>query len=157
DPRQPSRMVECPLNDKSQARDLLPKMLDKLTTSADQDVPARVNVNTAPKLVLTALPGLTDSNVSTIMSSRQTTSTDPIYQTTAWLYTEAGLTPDVLKTLDRFVTARTQVYRVQVVGHFAGSGPSARIDAVIDTNRGRPRFVYWRDLSELGRGFNMTP
>jgi type II secretory pathway component PulK len=160
DPRQPSKMVECPLNDKSQARTLLPTMLDKLTTSADQDMPARINVNTAPLAVLTALPGVASTDVSTIQSARPNptsgSASDPIYQTTAWLYTEAGLSPDVLKTLDRFVTARTQVYRIQVVGQFSGNGPSARIEAVIDTNRGRPRFVYWRDLSELGRGFNMT-
>jgi hypothetical protein len=27
---------------------------------------------------------------------------------------------------------------------------------VIDTNGGRPRFLYWRDITELGRGFNLT-
>ncbi len=159
DPRQPSSLVQCPLNDTSKARELLPKMLDLLTTSADQDIPARVNVNTAPQAVLTALPGLAVSDVSTIVSARpspsSTNAPDPIFQTPAWLLTEAGLKPDVLKTLDRFVTARTQVYRVQVLGHFAGNGPSVRLEAVIDTNRGRPRFVYWRDLSELGRGFNV--
>jgi hypothetical protein len=160
DPRQPSSVVECPLNDKSQARTLLPTMLDKLTTSADQDVPARINVNTAPMAVLGSLPGVASTDISTIISARPNLTSgsapDPIYQTTAWLYTEAGLTPDVLKALDRFVTARTQVYRIQVVGHFADKGPSARLEAVIDTNRGRPRFVYWRDLSELGRGYNMA-
>jgi hypothetical protein len=26
---------------------------------------------------------------------------------------------------------------------------------VIDTNMGRPRIVYWRDLSELGKGFDL--
>jgi len=27
-----------------------------------------------------------------------------------------------------------------------------RAEAIIDTNRGRPRIVYWRNLTELGKG-----
>ncbi len=158
-PNQPSRLVECPLNDQAQARELLPKMLDKLSTISDQDLPARVNVNTAPRAVLLALPGLTEGDVETILGARPApgsqTLADPIYQSPAWLYTEANLKPDVLRTLDRFITARTQVYRVQVMGHYANGGPSVRVEAIIDTNRGRPRIVYWRDLSELGKGFKL--
>ena len=32
-----------------------------------------------------------------------------------------------------------------------------RLEAVIDTNNGRPRIVYWRDLTELGKGFDLQP
>jgi hypothetical protein len=46
------------------------------------------------------------------------------------------------------------VYRVQSVGYFDGKGPAARVEAVIDANGGRPRILAWRDLSELGRGWN---
>jgi hypothetical protein len=28
------------------------------------------------------------------------------------------------------------------------------VEAVIDTNLGKPRFLYFRDLSDLGRGFD---
>lgn len=158
-PQQPARRIACPLNDTAQQRELLPKVLDRLTTNADQDMPARVNVNTAPRAVLLALPGLTETEAESIVSSRPDPSSliapDPIYQTTAWLLTEANLKIETMRTLDRFVTARTQVYRVQVLGHFEGGGPSVRVEAVIDTNRGRPRVVYWRDLSELGRGFTL--
>jgi hypothetical protein len=31
-----------------------------------------------------------------------------------------------------------------------GKGPTIRVEAVIDTNGGRPRIIAWRDLSELG-------
>ncbi len=71
------------------------------------------------------------------------------------MLTQANLDVNKLKTLEKFITARSQVYRVQVVGHFKTGGPTARIEAIIDTNRGRPRIVYWRDLSELGRGFTL--
>ena len=44
---------------------------------------------------------------------------------------------------------------MQALGHFDSGGPTARIEAVIDTNAGRPRIIYWRDLTELGKGFNL--
>jgi len=160
-PRSPERIVSCPLNDVGQQRDLLPKLLDKLTTTdPNQDLPARINVNTAPQVVLAALPGLADADVQSILGARPDPSSlsapDPIFQTPAWLLTEAHLQPATLQTLDKFITARTQVYRVQVVGHYEKGGPAARVEAVIDTNRGRPRIVYFRDLTSLGRGFNLS-
>jgi hypothetical protein len=49
------------------------------------------------------------------------------------------------------------VYRVQVIGYFEGGGPTSRLEAVIDTTGGKPRVAYWRDLTELGRGFDLNP
>ncbi|MBI1917874.1 MAG: general secretion pathway protein GspK [Planctomycetes bacterium] len=157
--QQPATRVPSPLNDPQKLKDTLPLLLDKLTTTRNQDLPARVNVNTAARAVLLALPGLTESDVDTILSTRPSpgtnTGTDTTFNTPAWLLTQANLDVNKLKTLEKFITARSQVYRVQVVGHFKDGGPTARIEAVIDTNRGRPRIVYWRDLSELGRGFTL--
>src|SRR5262249_5473304 len=119
----------------------------------------RVNVNTAPKAVLLALPGLSDGDVQNILDHRPTPSStqtpDPIYQTPAWLITEASFSPTTLRTLERYITGRSQVYRVQVIGYVDSNGPSARVEAVIDTNAGRPRIVYFRDLTELGKGFDL--
>ena len=89
-------------------------------------------------------------------SPSSTDAPDPIFRTPAWLITEANLSPKTLQTLDRYITARTQVYRVQVVGYFDSGGPSARVEVVIDTNQGNPRIVYYRDLTELGKGFDQA-
>ena len=80
---------------------------------------------------------------------------DPIFQTPAWLITEANLPAATLQTLEQYITARSQVYRVQSLGHFDSGGPTARVEAVIDTNAGRPRIVYYRDLTGLGKGFDL--
>jgi type II secretory pathway component PulK len=150
-----------PLNDPSQQQQLLPPLLDETTTSNKAEVPARINVNTASQVVLSALPGLTDTDVQAILSNRPqlsaTTAPDPAYQTPAWLLTRAGLTVAKLRTLEKYITARTQVYRVQSLGYAATGGPVSRLEAVIDTNLGRPRVVLWRDLSELGAGFPVGP
>lgn len=151
--------LPSPLNDPSAQKELLPTLLDTVTTSQAAEVPARVNVNTAPQAVLAALPGLQDTDVQSILDKRPQltsgTQIDPIYNTPAWLMTEASLPVATLKTLERYITTRSTVYRVQAIGYFDGGGPTARIEAVIDTNNGRPRIVYWRDLTELGKGFDI--
>ncbi|HLJ93245.1 MAG TPA: type II secretion system protein GspK, partial [Gemmataceae bacterium] len=148
-----------PLNDPGSLRQYLPLLLDELTTSKGNELPARVNVNTAPQAVLAALPNLTDADVQAIVDHRpnpsDTDAPDPIFLTPAWLITEANFSPQKVQALDRYITARSQVYRVQSLGYFDGGGPTARIEAVIDTNAGRPRVVYWRDLTELRKGFNV--
>jgi type II secretory pathway component PulK len=150
-----------PLNDPGQQRQLLPMLLDETTTSRGTELPARINVNTAPRAVLAALPGLADADVENIIEHRSDPTaaagaSDPIYQTTAWLLTDANLTPATLRSLERYITARSQVYRFQSVGYFDGGGPTARLEAVVDANSGRPRIVYLRDLTELGKGFDLN-
>src|SRR5262249_2544075 len=148
-----------PLSDVSSIRQNFPTLYDKVTTQTDGELPGRVNVLTAPSAVLSALPGFTDSDVQAILNSRpdpsSTQAPDAIFQTPAWLLTEANIQSNTLRTVDRYITSRTQVYRVQSVGYFEGGGPTARIEAVIDTNAGRPRIIYWRDLTELGKGYDM--
>jgi type II secretory pathway component PulK len=151
-----------PLRDPGTMRQLLPILFDK-TTTTNNPIPARVNVNTAPQAVLTALltsfPNLTGTDVQNIIDHRPNMSSadapDPIFQTPTWLITEANLDPKNLSGVDRFITASTGVYRIQSIGYFDGGGPTARIEAVIDTNNQRPRIVSWRDLTELGKGFEL--
>jgi type II secretory pathway component PulK len=154
-----------PLSDPGSIQQYLPTMLDKLTTKKSANLPARVNVNTAPSAVLSALsdangqPLLDATTVQNIVSSRPTytgnAAPDPIYQTPAWLVTQAGVTADKMAALDQYITARSQVYRLQALGYLDGGGPTARVEAIIDVNAGRPRVVYYRDLTGLGKGFNL--
>lgn len=145
-----------PLADPAKQRELLPKLFAIATMSADPEMPARININTAPMAVLSCIPGLTPEDVQKIVATRPNPfSTDPpgeAYSSPAWLLTEAQLNVKVLSALENFITARTSVYRVQSVGYGDGKGPSVRVEAVIDTNAGRPRIIVWRDLSELGKG-----
>jgi type II secretory pathway component PulK len=150
-----------PLNDASVQKQYLPLLLDEVSTSQGIDLTPRINVNTAPQAVLIALEAFTnlsDSDVQAILDHRpsplDTDPPDPIYQTPAWLVTEASMSPQKVQTLDRYITARSQVYRVQSLGYFDEGGPTARVEAVIDTNAGRPRVIYYRDLTELGKGFS---
>jgi type II secretory pathway component PulK len=152
-----------PLNDPGQQEQLLPQLLLYTTTSNKTDLTPRINVNTASQTVLQALEGatsLTDADVQNILSNRPSptdgSSTDPVFQTSTWLLTRANLPVATVKKLDKYLTSRSQVYLVQSVGYFDRAGPVARVEAVIDTNMGRPRILAWRNLSDLGRGFDFA-
>jgi len=151
--------MPSPLNDASQQAQLLPLLLDQCTVVNSPELPARINVNTAPSAVLSALPGIQANDVENILAMRpdpnSTDPPDPIYQTTAWLLTQAHMSPSTLQSLEKYITASSQVYRVQSVGYFDQGGPTARIEAVIDTNAGMPRILFWHDLTDLGPGFNV--
>jgi type II secretory pathway component PulK len=153
-------VYNSPLADSAKLAQLLPVLLDKCTTQKNTVIPARLNVNTAPEAALATLPGLTDTDIEAIQAVRPPPGaaewSDPTYQTPAWLLTQAKLSPTKLQALERYVTAQTEVYRMQVLGYFEQGGPIARVEAVIDTNGGKPRIVYWRDISELGKGFDIS-
>ena len=70
-PQQPATIYNSPLGDTSSIKQFLPMILDKLTTKKDGNLPARVNINTAPSAVLAALapngtPLLDSSTVQSI-------------------------------------------------------------------------------------------
>ncbi len=176
--------MPSPLNDPGQLPTLLPLMLDETTTTMNTDLVPRININTASETVLSALEAalsgsspdaqgaassaptnpaaqLTDEDVQNILNTRPDPSSneppDQIFQTPAWLMTEANLPLAKLKALEPYITARSQVYRFQSIGYFqGGAGPVARIDAIIDVNNGMPRIIYERDLSSLGAGFDLS-
>ncbi len=156
-----SRTLRCrsPMVDRGRLETLLPILLDKTTTQRETELPARINVLTAPEEVLACLPGMTDADVRSIVELRPALgsgeASNSRFQTTAWLLLDASLTIEKMKRLERYITTRAQVYRVQSLGYLGDRGPTARVEAVIDRNHGRPRIVMWRDLGDLGRGYNL--
>jgi type II secretory pathway component PulK len=148
-----------PLADQGKLAQLLPILLDKCTTRKETEIPPRLNVNTASLAALATLPGLTETDVEAIQGVRpppgDASWTDPNFQTPAWLMTEAKLSPTKLQALERYVTTQTEVYRIQAIGYFMQGGPLARVEAIVDTNGGNPRIISFRDLSTLGKGFDI--
>jgi hypothetical protein len=123
------------------------------TTGSTGQTTTVVQAQTQPK-------GLTDADIQTILSKRPSyasdQSPDPIYNTPAWLITEANLSPTAVQAVSSFITCRSGVYRFQVLGYFEGGGAATRLEAVVDTNFKRPRILYIRDITELGKGFDLS-
>lgn len=144
-------------------RPILTTLFDKFSLTGDSELPARININTAPVEVLSAM-NINETDLQKIIDHRPTPDTDPslipYYRTPAWLLTEAQVsmtTINALKTvMDKLITTYSQVYRFQVVGYYDQKGPQVRLEVVVDANNGRPRILHWRDLSDLGKGYNFS-
>ncbi len=150
----PTVVVNCPLNDAATVKSMMATMLDKVTAKSNYELNPRINVNTCPQTLLMVLPGVTAEDAAASVAARA--SLDPLsaeYRTGAWLHTQAGMRMEIFKNIETYITGYTQTYRIQSIGYFARGGPVARVEAVIDTNGGQPRIVYFRDLTELGGGF----
>jgi type II secretory pathway component PulK len=152
---QPTIVVDSPLAG-SRFSELFGPLMDKTTTTTNVELTPRINVNTAPREVLLTIPNLTEADADAILAQRDSLNpSDPATVSGAWLLTTAGLSPDTFKKIEKYVTGRTMVYRVQSLGYLGQNGPVARVEAVIDTNQGAPRILYFRDLTALDtpRGF----
>jgi len=133
----------------------LPTLMDSLTATESERLPARININQASSTILAGIPGMTSEVVDEIINRRQP---DPLaaesyHRHETWLLCEGIVTLDQMKLLMPLVTAGGSVYRAQVVGYFDEGGPSARIEVVLDATQSPARVVFWRDLSHLGRGY----
>lgn len=153
----PNYVVPSPLNDPSQLGTLLPKLMDKTTVQQAIEMVPRLNVNTASMEVLMGLPNVTSDMATAIVTNRANLSpTDQGTVSAAWLITSNTLTSAQYQQLEKYITGTTMVYRVQSIGYLDSGGAVVRMEAVIDTNQGSPRFLYMRDLSDIEnpRGFH---
>lgn len=139
----------------------LPELMDKLTTTKDEFLPGRVNINQARREILLGLPTMTEDLVNQIMAAQKldgngqpSVETLQEHNTTAWLYAENLIDKAGMISLEPSITAHGDVYRVQVLGFFDGGGPVARVEAMIDGTKLPPRVISQRDLNELGRGYS---
>jgi len=142
----------------------LPKLLENCTVGSS-GATGRVNVNLAPRVVLSAIlcadPDLAQDTsqieqlVDDIVAERpqDPTQADEEFKYETWIYTRGIVTLDQMKKLIPYVCAGGAVYRTQAVGYFDNGGPSARIEVVIDATSSPPSIVSWREMTHLGRGY----
>jgi DNA uptake protein ComE-like DNA-binding protein len=141
-------------------------VVDKLTVVDDPTVPGLVNINTAPKQVLLALPGITEEIAVKIIEYRTTPGND--LSNMGWLL--SVVEPTVLQRFAPFITCRSYQFRIHAVGRVgtpydAGAGSSSelperpgafrRMVAVFDKlATPSPRLVYWKDQTKLGMPYD---
>lgn len=138
----------------------LQTLFDVLTTTAAQTIDGRVNINQARREVLLAIPEMPADVVEAIVST-QLIGTDgaPLSDrlrrrsSPGWLLVEGLTDVTTMRKLDRYITTRGDVFRLQVLGHFDRGGPVVRLEAVIDRVEFPPRVVSRRDLTPLGPGY----
>ena len=151
-------IIESPFEDDPVAMpDYLPTLVDRTTTIKDVIINGRVNVNLAPRAVLTGIPGLEPQTVERIIAGRGRgiDETSPSYRHATWLLTEEIVDVAQMKGLMPYVTGAGDVFRAQIVGFHQSSGLSARAEVVVDATVSPPRQIYWKDVSLLGRGYSL--
>eukprot|EP00913_Durusdinium_trenchii_P010866 g10195.t1 len=113
--------------------DYLPDLLDRLSTTGEESIEGRLNVNQVRKEVLAAVikgidgfsedPELAESLASTIVAEKMVgddgmplSNVMAERQSTGWLVTNGHVTLAQMRQLDRYLTTRGDVYRAQVLG-----------------------------------------
>ncbi len=136
----------------------LPILLDNATVNKSPVIPGRININQASPLILSGVPGMTEEMVDAIVAAREVepSGSKPVHRHEHWLLAEGIVTLTEMKTMVPFITAGGAVHRAQVVGYFDKEGPAARIEVVVDASTVTPRVVFWRDISNLGRGYSLA-
>ncbi|MFZ5829423.1 MAG: hypothetical protein ACOY3P_05015, partial [Planctomycetota bacterium] len=149
-------VVDSPIPDSPMdGGELISLLMENTTVNPAEVIPGRININQAPRAMLEGIPGMEPDIVEAIISQRIMdpieAEEDRIHET--WIWSEGIVSLSQMRRLLPFVNAGGGVYRVQSVGYFDGTGPAARLEAVIDTTESPPRVILWRDLTHLGRGY----
>lgn len=138
-------------------RTVLPLIMANFTATSSKVIPGRININLAPRSILYGIPNLDPSVAEMILQARPSDPTqidDDNYRYETWILADGLVTLEEMKALMPFITCGGHVFRAQVVGYFAGGGPSCRVETIVDATVRPARLLFWRDMSHLGRGFS---
>lgn len=136
----------------------MPVLMDALSTQDVDAMPGRININECPAELLYGIPLLSEDTIGSILEQRVElkTTNDLNLQFETWPLVFGIVTLDEMRQLLPLVTGGGDVYRAQIVGYFETNGVSHRAEVIIDGTSINPKIVMWRDLSHLGRGFDLS-
>ena len=147
-------------DDPSEMQGFLPELLDVLATTSEEFIEGRVNISQARREVLLGIPEMDEQLVKAILAAQAYgvggDLTGGSRATTGWLLIEGLVELEQMRKLDKYITLRGDVFRVQVVGYYDAGGPVSRLEAVIDASQAPPKIVSFRDLTDLGWGYSRS-
>ncbi len=79
-----------------------------------------------------------------------------IRSTTGWLVSQGIVDLATVAKLDKYLNAKGNVFRGQVVGYFEEGGGYTRLEVVIDSTEVPAKVISISDLTELGRGYTSS-
>lgn len=133
-----------------------PLIMDLLTTNDADFMPGRININECSAELLYGIPIFTEDQIEQILELREVQSDDPNRRHETWLITEGIVTTTEMRALVPLLTCGGDIYRGQIVGYFEKGGAAHRSEFIIDATTVNPKVTSWRDLSHLGRGFDLS-
>lgn len=117
----------------------LAEQYEQFTLEDEDRLNGRVNVNTAARQVLEAIPGLSPTVADSIVEKRMT---DGEFTTLGELLTSGILADDQFREAADYLTVRSNVFTVRSTGT-TPSGARRTIVAVVDRGGDIPSILYW--------------
>lgn len=132
----------------------LAMLLDRTTTLPPEQktIPGLININTAPRLVLRCIDGLSEDQITGIIERRPRLSPEA-RMTPAWLVTEEVVDLDTFVRIAPQITARGQRFTIESLGYADHVGMVTRLEVVVDMLGPIAQTIYYRDVSSLGAHF----
>lgn len=134
----------------------MPALMANLTTQDFQTMPGRININECPAEIIRGIPLIAPETAEAIIEARGQATESENRQFETWPLVEGLVTTEEMRLLMPIITGGGDVYRAQIVGYFEGKNASSRAEVVIDATTVNPKVIYWRNLSHLGRGFDVA-
>lgn len=116
--------------------------LDDLTLEDDERLPAKVNINTAPREVLLTLQQLDDDEADAILRHRESDAGP--FDTVGELREAGGLDDGTFRAVAEKVVVRSHVFQVDATGTTA-RGLRRRVIAVVDRGASPMKVLYWHE------------
>ncbi|MGL4594262.1 MAG: hypothetical protein ACRCUY_05990 [Thermoguttaceae bacterium] len=131
------------------------RLLDEATTESSIVVSGRININSASRFVLEAIPELTPRMVRQILARRGDLGEEKAgrFRHPVWILAEGIVDSATMKKLSKRLTCGGDVFRAQIVGFFDAQGTTSRAEVVIDATVLPPRQIFSKDLTMFGSGF----
>jgi type II secretory pathway component PulK len=118
------------------------RIVDKVTVTDDEQIPGRVNVNTAPFFVLAALLEGDEGIAEDIISYRNGLSEGIV--SIGELKDVGSVTIDVARKFIDSVTTRSDVFTVQSTAQAAATGAERKLEVVVNRTESPPEMIYYR-------------
>lgn len=129
------------------------QIANSITTTDDEFIHGRVNVNTAPVEVLMCIPGIDENEANNLISHRSGQATDNL-ASIAWI-TEV-LDEESAAEAGSYLTTHTYQYRVDIAAVGQNGKGFRRFFFIVDLSEGEANVIYRRDLSEMGWALGET-
>ena len=144
-------------SDLTTARNYLGKLLDEASVDGQPFSVGRVDVSAASAVVLASVPGIDDSLAQRIVQLRDSSSggANPSNGSIAWLLDNGTVDLSKLKTIEPYLTHRSDVYTVQSIGYRDSSSPVYRCTVTIDARQLPARMLHHQEWHPWDRGFTL--
>lgn len=123
-------------------------VFDRITLDSEPIIYGRINILTAPKEVLWAIPNMDMAIVERLIAARE--SIDGSAKHPSALAENNLIDLETMKKMEPFVTTRGEVVRGTSIGYSDNSRTISHLEFIIDGSTLSPRQIYCKEITDLG-------